>query len=91
MDVIGERGVLAVDCFRDRVELIENRGPRNEWLSWGDDSNQALLSSFIAAVENDTETAITVHDGLRATEVALCAYESAQRNAPVTCPAALVG
>jgi predicted dehydrogenase len=89
MDVIGERGVLAVDCFRDRVELVENRGPRNEWLSWGDDSNQALLSAFIAAVENDTETPITVHDGLRATEVALCAYESAQRKAPVACLGAL--
>jgi predicted dehydrogenase len=91
LEVIGDRGVLAMDAFRERVELIENRGPRHEYLSWGDDSSQALVRAFIAAIENDTETSITVHDGLRATEVALCAYESAKRKAPVACPEVLLG
>ncbi|MEA2511575.1 MAG: hypothetical protein QOJ59_1062 [Thermomicrobiales bacterium] len=86
VQVIGDSGVLAMDAFGGHVHLIEDQGPSHEYLSLNDDANVALLQSFIDAIMNDSEPKITGEDGLRAMEVALCAYESARRHEPVACP-----
>lgn len=85
-DVIGDRGVLAMDVGVERLSVVVDRQPPYSFLEWGSDPGAPLLQAFIDAVRNDTETPVTGEDGLRALEVALCAYESARRLAPVSCP-----
>lgn len=92
MDVIGDRGALAMDAFNQHLEVIVDEaainvsGPRNALVSWGSGGDPGLIRSFVDAIRHDTEPAISGEDGLRATAVALCAYESARRHQPVTCP-----
>jgi predicted dehydrogenase len=50
-----------------------------------------MIRGFLDAVRDDTDPPVTGEDGLRALEVALCAYESAKRGEPVPCPDALAG
>jgi predicted dehydrogenase len=86
LDVVGERGVLAIDAFSERLRLVEDRGPRHVYLPWGEDPDLALLDGFVAAVRAGTDPPVTGEDGVRALEVALAAYESARRGRPVACP-----
>ena len=91
MEVVGERGVIAMDAGAETVELFDDREPRHALVSWGGGSDLQLLQAFIDAVRDDTDPPITGEDGLRAMEVALCAYESARRSEPVACPNCLGG
>ncbi len=91
MDVICERGVLAMDAFNQNLQLVEDRGPSHTLLSWDNGGNLPMIEAFIDAVTNDTPPPVTGEDGLRALEVALCAYESAKRPQLVSCPDALSG
>jgi predicted dehydrogenase len=91
MDVIGDRGVISMDAFGQNLQLIEDRGPSNVFVPWAEGGDLAMIRSFVDAVRNDTEPLVTGEDGLRAMEVALCAYESAKRHEPVACPDVLVG
>jgi predicted dehydrogenase len=50
-----------------------------------------MIRGFVDAIRNDTDPFVTGEDGLRAMEVALCAYESAKRHEPVTCPDVIDG
>ena len=84
--MIGDRGVLAMDAGTERLSVVSDRGPAYAFLEWGSDVSRPFLQAFIDAVHNDTETPVTGEDGLRALEVALCAYESARLQAPVSCP-----
>jgi predicted dehydrogenase len=90
LDVVGTGGVLAVDAFAERLRLVEDQTPRHVFLPWGEDPDQALLLSFIAAARDRRPAQVTGVDGLRALEVARCAYESARLNMPVACPDCLV-
>jgi hypothetical protein len=49
-----------------------------------------LLLSFIAGARERRPAEVTGEDGLRALEVARCAYESARLTIPVPCPDCLV-
>ncbi len=89
VEIIGDRGVLAMDAFSEKLQLVEERAPSWSFLSWGADVNTAFLQAFVDAVRRDVEPPITGEDGLQALGVALCAYESARRNLPVACPDAL--
>jgi predicted dehydrogenase len=86
LEVIGDRGVLSMDAFGQHLHLIEDRGPSHVFVPWAEGGDLAMIRSFIDAIRNDTEPFVTGEDGLRAMEVALCAYESAKRHEPVACP-----
>lgn len=86
IDVIGERGVVAMDAFNSSAILVENTGPRHELLGWSDGADAALLRDFIGAIERDEPPPISGLDGLRAMDVALAAYQSAATGAPVRTP-----
>lgn len=86
IDVIGETGVLFVDAFNDTYEIAEDRTPRYAWEPVEVSGDPEMIAAFIDAVRNDTEPPVTGEDGLRAVQVALCAYESARTNAPVAIP-----
>jgi predicted dehydrogenase len=90
LDVVGTEGVLAVDAFAERLRLVEDRTPRHVFVPWGEDPDRALLESFITAVGERQPALVTGEDGLRALEVARCAYESARLHIPVACPDCLL-
>jgi len=90
MEIVGDRGVLAMDAFSEAVEVFDDRGPSHALVSWAGGNDRRLVQTFIDAVRHDTEPPITGEDGLRAMDVALCAYESARRGEPVDCPDCLV-
>jgi predicted dehydrogenase len=86
MDVIGERGVLALDAFRQNVQLFDDRAGRYSLVPFTGGGDPPLVRAFVDAIRDDTDPPVTGEDGLRALEVALCAYESARRHEPVACP-----
>jgi len=83
IDVIGESGVLFVDAYSNTLDLAEDRTPSYTWMPVEHTGDPEMVTAFIDAVRNDTETQVTGEDGLRALQVALCAYESAKRQEPV--------
>ncbi len=80
----GERGVITVDAFAQRVMVW---GAERPWHSgFGDNADAGLVADFIEAVRENRPPSVTGEDGLRAVEVALAAYRSARRGQPVQLP-----
>ncbi len=90
MDVIGDRGVLSLNAFNQNVQLFDDRTERYSLVPFAASGDPALVQSFVDAIRHDTEPQVTGEDGLRALEVALCAYVSARLHEPVACPAGLL-
>jgi predicted dehydrogenase len=81
IEVVGTEGVFTVDAFAQRFDVWSNG--KTSWVDWGSDTNQLMIDHFVGAVRGDHPLAVTGYDGLRATEVALAAYPSAERGQPV--------
>jgi predicted dehydrogenase len=90
MEVIGDRGVISMDAFGQNLQLVEDRGPSHVFVPWAEGGDLPMIRGFVDAIRNDTDPPVTGEDGLRAMEVALCAYESAKRREPVACPDVLI-
>ncbi len=88
LELIGERGILRVDAFRQNLVLYPERSPAAQWQPWGSDPNQAMMAEFVSAIREHRDPAVTGTDGYRALEVILAAYESARTGQPVRLPAA---
>lgn len=86
LEIIGEKGVLGVDAFNQKLDVYNDEAVKAEWAYWGDDCNLGLVADFVDAVENKRPPSVTGLDGLRALEVTTAAYESAHSHetAPVT-------
>ncbi len=91
LEVIGERGVLSMDAFVQNVQYYDDRAGRYVLVPFTEGGDPQLVRSFVDAIRDDSVPPVTGEDGLRALEVALCAYASAQRHEPVACPAGLLG
>lgn len=83
MEIVGERGVLDVDAFRQRFTVFDAREPAPSWTFWGSDADRAMLRGFLDAVRGGTEPPVTGLDGLRAVEVVQAAYRSLDLGEPV--------
>jgi UDP-N-acetylglucosamine 3-dehydrogenase len=84
MELVGERGALALDAFAQALTVYSPRQERDPaWHNWGSDPNQAMLEEFVAAVREGREPAVTWRDGYEALRLALACYESAERGEPV--------
>ncbi len=81
IEAVGTEGVFTIDAFAQRFD-VWSKG-ETSWVDWGSDTNQLMIDSFVGAVRGDHPVAVTGFDGLRATEVALAAYRSAERGQPV--------
>jgi len=81
MEIVGDRGVLELDPFRQRFALHGN--PGSSWTFWGSDPDRAMLRAFVDAVREGREPPISGLDGLRAVEVVEAAYRSAASGEPV--------
>ncbi len=78
LELIGERGVLRVDAFRQNLVIYPERSPAIQWQAWGSDANQAMMAEFVSAIREHRDPAVTGSDGYRALEVIAAAYESAR-------------
>jgi len=83
LQIVGAKGVAAVDAFGQKLDVYDDRRGATSWSYWGSNADLGLIADFIDAVENDRPFDITGSDGLRALEVAMAAYRSADEKRPV--------
>lgn len=82
LELIGTKGTLSIDAFAQKMNVYSESA--DSWEFWGDDMNLGLIKDFVQAVRNGRkEASITGEDGMKALEVALCAYRSAQQLKPI--------
>ena len=86
MSVIGERGNIAVDLFGEHLDHYNNADSSYTWVGYGQGADYELVAAFVRSVRTGQPVPVTGEDGLRAVEVALGAYQSAERGAPVSLP-----
>lgn len=84
LEVLGTRGALDMDAFRQHLTVYGRREDGVSWPYFGSDANIAMLAEFITALREDRQPAITGIDGLRAVEVLDAAYRSIVSGQPVT-------
>lgn len=82
-EMVTERGAVIVDAFKQNLTVYSHRWQRPQWYYWGSDMNQAMVAEFVAAIREHRQPKVTGVDGLRAVEVALAAYRSAETGQPV--------
>ncbi len=82
-DLIGEKGVVNVDAFRQNLTAYSNAPEHPAWLAWMSDPDRAMIAEFMAAIREQRTPAVTGFDGYKAMEVALAAYRSAEAGQPV--------
>ena len=83
IEILGERGLVRVDAFKQTLTLTSAPAHKTEWVGWGSDADLGLVKDFLETVQTEREPTITGTDGLRALEVALAAYRSAEEKQPV--------
>ncbi len=88
MEIVGHDGVLHVDAFRQVVEVASQAQGRYYWSGWGSDMDLGLIADFVRIIREDAPPPITGYDGLKAMEVALAAYRSAEEGQPIALPLA---
>lgn len=89
MEVVTDRGVLTMDMFSQNIVLYSDRTHSVSWHNWATESlDPCLLNAFATAILDGTPVPISGEDGLRASEVAIAAYLSAERTAPISLPLA---
>ena len=78
IELIGTEGTLKVDAFHQKIDVFSNHSDRAQWVGWGDNADLELVRDFVDAVREKRAPAITGLDGLRAVEVTVAAYRSAE-------------
>lgn len=83
LELLGERGVISADAFRQTFAFYPQDSPEMRWHYWGSDSDQAMIEEFISVIRERRIPSVTGWDGYRAGEVVAAAYESIRRGQPV--------
>jgi predicted dehydrogenase len=83
LELVGERGVVGADAFRQNLLTYGPEEGLASWLFWGSDADKAMTEEFLAAIRERRAPMVTGYDGLRAVEVVMAAYRSASLNQPV--------
>jgi len=86
LKVVGTQGTVEMDSLRQRIEVYSSEKIKAVWDYWGESSGLAMVADFVSAIQEDREPAATGLDGLKALEVALAAYKSAETGEPVELP-----
>ena len=84
MEIVGEKGVLWVDSFSQKVDVYNDKLGKLQWAGWGGNSDLGLVTDFVDSIRERREPSINGIDGLRALEVTLAAYKAAKSGAVVT-------
>jgi len=77
LEVIGTQGVAKMEMFAQKIDVFTDKPRSHTYEYWGDDVNLALIESFAKSIAHDKPVEITGEDGVKALEVAMTAYESA--------------
>lgn len=88
VEIVGTDGVISIDAFAQMSVESSDREGAVFYRYWGDDMDLLLIRDFVKAVKTGGRPAAIGQDGLRALEVALAAYRSAELGAPVELPSA---
>jgi predicted dehydrogenase len=83
IDLKGERANLSLNCFPRAISRYDDATMRHTACAPGANLDELMLAEFAAAIREERTPAVTGEDGLRALEVALAAYESADKGKPV--------
>ena len=83
LELIGEKGVVSVDAFNQKLHVYDDAGMRAAWDYWGGNPDLGLVRGFVAAVDARREPDITGVDGMKAVEVTVAAYASAKSHTMV--------
>ena len=86
MELVTEKGTLSMDMFAQNLVLYSDVSNGVSWHNWGGSMDDGLVAAFAKAIAEGTPVPITGEDGLRAAEVALAAYRSAEQKTPITLP-----
>ncbi len=84
IEVLGERGIIRLDAFKQQINLYSNQDGKAQWVPWGSNMDLGLIRDFVDMIATGREPSITGRDGLKALEVALAAYRSAGTGEVVT-------
>lgn len=83
LEVLGERGVIYADTLHQYVTVASNAAGKTQWAGYGSDMDRGLMADFVEMIRTGRAPSITGEDGLRAMQVALAAYASANTGQPV--------
>ena len=84
LELVGENGLARVDAFRQHLTLTSEGGNgATRYVGWGSNADLGLVKSFVGMIREGYDPPISGEDGLRALQVALAAYRSAETNAPI--------
>jgi predicted dehydrogenase len=83
LHVVGERGTVDVDVFRQSLTHYDDTAGATKLLGWGDDLNALMVGGFVDAILDGRPVPISGEDGLRSLEVVVAAYRSAELGRPV--------
>ena len=83
LHVVGDKGTVDVDVFRQALTHYDDTTGRARLVGWGDDLTVRMIGEFVDAILAGSPVPITGEDGLRALEVAIAAYRSADTKRPV--------
>jgi predicted dehydrogenase len=86
LEVLGEWGIVRVDAFNQNIALYSDQIGKGQWINWGSNIDLGLIQDFVDMIATGREPFITGYDGLKALEVVLAAYRSAERGEPVSLP-----
>ena len=83
LHVVGERATVDVDVFRQALTHYDDTAGRARLVGWGDDLTSRMIADFADAILAGRPVPIDGTAGLRALEVAIAAYRSAEAHRPV--------
>ncbi|MGG1658277.1 Gfo/Idh/MocA family protein [Brevibacillus sp. NRS-1366] len=76
MHIVGTKGTLWVDVFKQHALYYNDRGNKLQQLPWAVDMDEGLIADFVQCVKEKRSPSITGEDGLRTLEVVKATYES---------------
>jgi UDP-N-acetylglucosamine 3-dehydrogenase len=76
MEVVGSKGLICVDAFKQHSLLYNDKEGKVEHIPWGEDMDQGLIDDFIRCLQQKGTPSISGEDGLRTLEVVQAAYQS---------------
>lgn len=86
MEFVGDGGFTVLDAFKQNLTIYSHKNQRPVFGPWGSDADQAMVNEFVAAIREARVPLVTGEDGLKASEIMVAAYRSAQTGEPVRLP-----
>lgn len=80
LEVLGTKGVIFLDAFKQNVYFTGNTHPNDKqlWQYYGCDANTEMIKSFIDSIDHDKKPKASAEDGIRGLGITLASYESAK-------------